>query len=660
VAVATAPQRIRPGWTVRRPAAVVGAVRRRRLTQQRRRRIGRRIAMPTGDTEAAELELRLAEDAEIVHLLDLAARTLMLTCQNTGEIFPPVGVVRLFHRGVELLLTEPAPAIEPFIAAGPTMWRFDAATAGHLLADDACLAAADISFPWPLLVTIGIDERGPVMVNLETAGALTIVGPPAHTSPVLAAAAVELSTSSLSAMATVQLVGVAADLAAATEAGRATTHADVAAALAEPARFHRDTATGLRASGFATMHESRTAGQADLTFPSHAVVCAGPLSPAARQAIVDSGVATPGFGTGIITTADDADAALPGWVLRPSAALQLQLEPFGLRVHPQQLREQDLATVGDLLRVSGDIDDVAPADPAWAAAANISYVSVTDRSITPTTIDLRDNPKGLPRSPLVESAMSDDSAAFEANASPMIRILGPVTITGAQGEHPGSRQSKAMEIAAFLALHPGAGRDELTEAIWPTKRVTAGHRQNQMWVLRTWLGSAPDGEPYVGNQAGAGAYTLHPDVRLDWTEFATLAKRGFAAGIDGLADLESALRYVRGRPFAGVRSSTYAFAEAVAQADIIPAVRDVADAVAGIRLAAGDPAAARAATAIGLLADPASEQLLRSALRAAHLRGDIDDVANLVARLDRINDEIGDNDPETVELLALVLAEQRT
>jgi hypothetical protein len=48
--------------------------------------------------------------------------------------------------------------------------------------------------------------------------------------------------------------------------------------------------------------------------------------------------------------------------------------------------------------------------------------------------------------------------------------------------------------------------------------------------------------------------------------------------------------------------------------------------------------------------------LRHPALRAAHLRGDHEDVANLVARLDRINDEIGDNDPETVELLALVVA----
>ena len=135
-----------------------------------------------------------------------------------------------------------------------------------------------------------------------------------------------------------------------------------------------------------------------------------------------------------------------------------------------------------------------------------------------------------------------------------------------------------------------------------------------------------------------------------------MAKRGFAAGVDGLADLEAALRLVRGRPFAGVRPRTYAWSEALVQNDITPAVCDVADAIAGIRLAAGDPTGARAAAAIGLMADPVSEQLLRSSLRAAHQRGDDHDIANLVARLDRINDELGDNDPETLDLLTIVQA----
>ena len=585
------------GLTAIAAAAVVGAVGRRRIAQQRHRRIGRRIAMPDGDIEAAELELRVTEDSELVRLLDLAARSLMLTCEQTGQTFPPVAVVRLFHRGIELLLTEPAPAIEPFIAAGPRLWRFDAATAGHLLADDDVLEEHDIAFPFPLLVTIGLDERGPVMVNLEAAGALTVVGDHAHTQPVLNAAAAELVTSDLSAMASVQLVDVATDLAAATEPNRAETHHTVAGALTSPARYHADTARALQSGAYATMHEARTQGAADLTFPCQVLIHAGPLTPEDRAQILASEIATPGFGTGVIVAAATAEAALPGWLLRPAAQLRLQLDPFGLTVQPQQLVADDLAKVSRLLAVSGDLGDVAPTDPGWAAAATISYAAANDRPVAPTTIDLRNHPSiSLTNA---TAGVADDVAH---DATPMIRVLGLVSLAGAHGEDPGDRIAKVTEIAAFLALHPGAGRDNLTEEIWPVKRISAGYRQQLMSSLRSWLGSAGDGEPYVG------LYTLHPDVRCDWWEFATLAKRGFAAGVDGLADLEAALRLVRGRPFSGVRPRTYAWAEVLVQNDITPAVRDVADAVAGIRLAAGDPAGARAAAAIGLLADPVSEQ----------------------------------------------------
>jgi hypothetical protein len=147
---------------------------------------------------------------------------------------------------------------------------------------------------------------------------------------------------------------------------------------------------------------------------------------------------------------------------------------------------------------------------------------------------------------------------------------------------------------------------------------------------------------------------LHRDVRFDWAEFEIRAKNGFAAGVDGLPELEAALALVRDRPFAGTRSGTYAWADALIQQDIMPAIRDVADAVATVRLAGGDPAGARAAAAVGLLVEPNSEVLLRHALRAAHARGDHRDVADIIARVDKIHDELDDNDPQTVELLAIV------
>ena len=622
-------------------AAIVGAIGRRRVLQQRRRRAGRRIAMPGAPLRDAELELRAVEDTAAVRLLDRAARTLMLQCQRSGAAFPEVAVIRLFHRGVELIMTSPAPAVEPFSAAGECMWRFDATSAGHLLASEEEITAADVAFPFPLLVTIGVDDRGPVLVNLETGGALTVIGETSTTLPVLHAAAAELATSGLSEMATLQLICVGGELATTTESGRATSHEGLSEGLVEPSRFHADMTRELLLSQCATMHEARSRGEAELTWPSHAVVYAGPLDVETREQIIASGIAAPGFGTGIITAAKTVAEALPGWVLRPSTQLRLKLEPFGLTVHPQQLSDADLANVTELLDISGDANDRPPSDPAWAAAATV-VAAASAAAGSPATIDLR-------LAALRSTAAMPAALQHETHrTTPMVRILGHVTITDTRGEPPHEKLAKATEIAAYLALHADAGRDRITQAIWPVKRITANYRQQLMSGLRGWLGTADDGEPYLG------LYELHADVRSDWTTFETLAKQGFAAGVDGLPYLEAALALVRDRPFAGVRSGTYAWADALIQHDIIPAIRDVADAVATIHLAVGDPAAARAAAAKGLLVEPWSEVLLRLSLRAAQLRGDEHDVRELIARIDKIQDELDDNDPETIELLSAV------
>ena len=591
--------------------------------------------MPGPQLSEAEFALRAVEDTAAVRLLDRAARTVMLQCQRSGAIFPEVAVIRLFHRGVEFILTSPAPAVEPFVAAGDRLWRFDATIAGHLLASDDEITAEDIAFPFPLLVTIGVDDRGPVLVNLETGGALTVIGDTLHTLPVLHAAAAELATSALSEMATVQLIGIGGELAASTETGRATAHDGLSDGLVEASKFHAEMTRELMSSEYATMHEARSRGQAELTWPSHAVIYAGPLDADTRQQIITSGVAVPGCGTGIITAAATVADALPGWILRPSTQLRLQLEPFGLTVSPQQLSEADLADVTEMLTVSGDLTDRPPSDPAWAAAAPMATRSaaITGPRLAPQESTVRTHP---------------DLHSEAQRTTPMVRILGHVTISDARGEPPHEKLAKATEIAAYLALHADANRDRITEAIWPVKRITANYRQQLMSSLRGWLGKADDGEQYLG------LYELHVDVRCDWTSFERLAKQGFAAGVDGLPYLEAALALVRDRPFAGVRSGSYAWADALIQQDIIPAVCDVAEAVATIRLANGEPAAARAAAAKGLLVEPLSEALLRVSLRAAHLRGDEQDVRELIARIDKIQDELDDNDAETIELLAIV------
>ena len=106
----------------------------------------------------------------------------------------------------------------------------------------------------------------------------------------------------------------------------------------------------------------------------------------------------------------------------------------------------------------------------------------------------------------------------------------------------------------------------------------------------------------------------------------------------------------------GVDPATYTWAERDTQ-EMISAIVDVAHELATISLALRDADSAHDAAARGLLADPASEQLHRDAINAAALRGDVDEVDRLAARLRaqiRAIDPDGGLSDETIELLRTV------
>ena len=94
---------------------------------------------------------------------------------------------------------------------------------------------------------------------------------------------------------------------------------------------------------------------------------------------------------------------------------------------------------------------------------------------------------------------------------------------------------------------------------------------------------------------------------------------------------------------------------------MISAITDVAHALSLAQPGAGNPAAARAAAARGLLAEPCSELLYRDAIRAAAARNDTDDVTALAARLrtqlEALDPDAGIDD-ETAEMLAAAASDR--
>ena len=101
-----------------------------------------------------------------------------------------------------------APA--PWTAVGDgQVWRLPFTALGRVDVDEA----GDASALFPGLVSIGTDRTGRVLVNLEAAhGLISVTGPPAMTTEVLSAMAMELATSRWSDQMRITLAGFGDDL----------------------------------------------------------------------------------------------------------------------------------------------------------------------------------------------------------------------------------------------------------------------------------------------------------------------------------------------------------------------------------------------------------------------------------------------------------------
>ncbi|MFE4663798.1 LysM peptidoglycan-binding domain-containing protein [Streptomyces sp. NPDC056716] len=250
-------------------------------------------------------------------------------------------------------------------------------------------------------------------------------------------------------------------------------------------------------------------------------------------------------------------------------------------------------------------------------------------------------------------------------AGPHVQVLGPVALTGAQGRVNNGRRNHLMEIAAWLVLHPGLGRQDLDNAIWPGLRRTASTRNTAVSRLRSWLGRDPhlpaeDPRSAYLPDVTNGVYQLGPAVTSDWDRFKELYQQGMHHdGQDADVALARALALVRGRPFADIDPSKYIWAEASIQ-EMISAIVDVAHELAERRRLVRDYRATAHAVTKGMLVDAQSELLYRDLFTICHEMGDREGLERAAAQLARINAEEGvDSSPETVGLLRTLLKGER-
>ncbi len=310
-------------------------------------------------------------------------------------------------------------------------------------------------------------------------------------------------------------------------------------------------------------------------------------------------------------------------------ALQVAEEPAKPATGTWQLAEPHDQTAAaprpqphPLLRIHTSSAE-ADSDPGSPYPALLASVGVT-----PTTV-----PKTSQNTPATETAeeaetggagpASDDAGAAPSAASigthqdkpgsegsgeepqtPEIAVLGPLAVSGVTTSGHGP---KVAALAALIHLRPGRSAEYLCTAMDPVNPWSTRTLQSRLSELRSRLGTAPDGRPYLPRPTHG--YRFHPDVTSDWQRFQHLATRGLADPDAGTADLESALYLLRGKPFEG---RDFAWADAVQQ-EMISRVVDTAHTLA-VRHTEGDHPdldAARRAALRGLEIDETSEVLYR-------------------------------------------------
>ena len=587
---------------------LVGEITRRRRLQQRARKTGERIAMPSAASGAADRRVRVSSDPISVETLRVALRLLAKSCRDAGRPLPDVVLIRLRPTAIELvLLAEAVDSVPPFTATDARTWRLGSMPS--TLPDD------DPTDPFPALVTIGVEDDGLLLLNLEAIGSLRLVGPPEGTGSVLRAFAMELAVGPF-AEGTLTFIDCFSDLAQVMGSGRTRFLADASSAVREADMRSAAISQLLESSGASGIRDARARGVASDTSAPEILI--------AREVLAGAPLAWSGVAAVVAGRAPVEDME---WTFQVRTDGSARLEPLSIEVSPQTLSQNGYDHLVSLLATAGTVaerEDDDQSQKGQASKPNLSEERLAALDVLPKSIADRRFPA--------------DAGA----APPRVLVLGTVFVEGADdGSAPGRRR-RATELVTYLALHPSATTQQIDEALWPGRRVPKNTRNPFVSRVRQWLGRTAAGELFLPLVADGGEYRLRPEVTCDWHDFLRLARRGLAQGPDGAEDLASALDLVRGRPFLGIDPATYSWAEGDIQ-EMISAIVDIAHVVSSSRRGAGDYRGAEEAAAIGLRVDSCSELLYRDAIRAAVERGDRQEVERLA---DRMRHEIALLDPD--------------
>ncbi|MDE0777136.1 MAG: hypothetical protein OSB43_12760, partial [Nocardioides sp.] len=521
---------------------------RRRRAQFRTRRPGRAIAAPPAELAPAEMTINAAGGpaAATVAFMDEALRRLAEHARTQQAQMPPVAAVQLHDDQVTLHLSGPADLPAPW-EGSPDRLHWSCSTLAAV--EDLGPAHGWAEAPYPMLVTIGVDDRSDAggdlwLLNCEELGTLEVVGDAAGAGDFARHLAAQLAVNPWSQQVSIDCVRIAEETqglgdgiryhGAGWEGDRATSEVLVEAVSMVDRTASRDT----------DVSTGRTGGLDDDVWPARMLLVTAegtggdnPDSGALHELrhLVATHVGR--TGTAIVVTATTAAAQDASSGVGQDAVTTVEVTGAGRVLLGDQ--GLDLAAVGltseeahgcALLYAHSEIlDDVeVPVDQeateGWEALVDqtgairreltlprstpeedldeptTSLLAGTDEEyVTAAPVVVEDLEAVAPKVPeSVLAQVKAEDPALDADLAdwfdphcprPKLTLLGPVAVR-THGRPLAKYKALCTEIVAFLALRPrnGATRDELAEAVgWEDPARV----RKYIDLVRHWLGEDP-------------------------------------------------------------------------------------------------------------------------------------------------------------------------
>src|SRR6476646_6431434 len=631
-----------PGWPYELSAAsllsagVLAALGRKRREQLWQRAFGRRIAGPDPDAALAEKALRLGADDPAVRMLDTGLRHLCRQLGAAGRTPPTVFAAHLGQENLDLWVAPPDPnPPRPWQAAdGGQVWRLPFAAMAGLDAPDTGGAPGGPATmaPYPGLVSLGTNDSGRVLVDLEVAhGLIAVRGPRPVVQAALTALAVELVTNRWSDHMRVTLIGFGDGLAEISPE-----RVQVARTLDEILPDLEKRAAEVRGAMASAGIDSVLTGRSLAPFPAtdaaiwapNYLIMGVPPTQAQAERLLALARSRYRMGFGYVIAGDIRGAT---WTWDLSGEGRLRADALGFDLEAQLLPPEQYAAVVKLFRGA-------------AAGADVPLAALSPEGAAPAA-----------------------HLASDAVLPVEIGLLGHLEVQ-APGPLEPDRLALATELVVYLAAHPdGVHTNVLTGAVWP-RGVSNEVRDAALSRVHAWLGTDEQGQPNLVTDE-SGRLRLGPGARVDWQVFRALFARASqaAAASQEAAEagyLERALTLVRAQFLDGRDPARYAWlATDEIEYEVTAAVADAAHRLSALRLAAGDPDGAMEAARAGLRLAFNDEILWRDLLTGAHatgqehvLRAVVGEISARIA-LDEVMPRMA---PETEALIDELLPSWRT